>query len=378
MNAREEYLKFLNDIFGEGTIQIDINDEWNNVTRTFCYKYDFCEFKQNFYNRLVRLRKVFEGTESYAALLNKVREVAFNKNWDGAYAELVAYDVLGSCGVKLELEKTLNASDSFTQDLGGAKTNEDGLLADYGIYFDVKRLGDTTRDILQSMVEGVKKDKSFGNRCHVHLEYQIDDDDDTYKSHLNDLRKELLSSLTEGTELINSHVIDGLRYHVTWDAGVSSAISTYDPYRHAENWKDLVFKRYTKKILKNNKFFLVFVNFPWYNTLINDFGGSNAILYRSLARRTFCGYMHSDVPMNSILPQFMGTDTVFDVSKHISGMIFMEDNSINKDTYSCYTYLNPNAIHSVKETTAFDFLQHVVNGSENGTGILDTLQYDNY
>ena len=378
MDDQANYQAFVDGIFGKDVVSIEQTVETNYVIGALNKPGEYEVFKENFHNRLCMLRDKFRDSKSYPHLLNKVKEVAYSKNWDGAYAELVAYSVLScsKCPVDILLEQSLPVTESYAKELGGHETNEDGLIKDLGIFFDVKRLGDTTRELIYKIIQMVLDAKSFSKKCHINPEFQIDDDDEAYQKYFNDLREELDTKLTEGVEQIKSSVINGLRYNVVWGAGVSSAISTYDSYRHAYNWRNLIFERYTKKILKHNKFFLVLVNFPWYNNLITDFSRSNEVLYRALARRTFCGYMHSDQKMNTLLKKFNGDDTVFDVSRHISGLIFIEDHSILRNSYSCYTYLNPNAYNPVG--CGEDYLQFIVNQSEKNTGMFDTLRYDNY
>ena len=64
-----------------------------------------------------------------------------------------------------------------------------------------------------------------------------------------------------------------------------------------------------------------------------------------------------------------------EVSRHLAGIIFIDDNSIKEDSYSCNVIMNPNAlnVHSIAE----HYLMSLV---ENGDkrGLYDDLKYDNY
>lgn len=93
-------------------------------------------------------------------LIKTVAQVADSKNWEGAYAELVAYDVMSNDYLPdaIELNKTLPVSESFAGEMGGKKTNEDGFIGEYNLYFDVKILADTVGGILKGIIdEAIKK-----------------------------------------------------------------------------------------------------------------------------------------------------------------------------------------------------------------------------
>ena len=119
------------------------------------YTREFADFRKNFQTRLERLRDKFKASSYYSELLATVKQVADPSNWEGAYAELVAYDVLhnGHHGSDFQLNVTLAGDKSYASDLGGKQTNEDGYLPDYGIYFDVKSLADTTGNIIKEMLQ---------------------------------------------------------------------------------------------------------------------------------------------------------------------------------------------------------------------------------
>lgn len=376
------YQQMCDDVFGNGVIEIKPAPS-NNIIGTLRHLDDFLEFKKNFKNRLVRLRDRFKGTASYPALLEQVKQVADSKNWEGAYAELVAYDVMWNEYVMtpLELDKTLPASESYAGEMGYKATNEDGYVPDYGLYFDVKILADTAGAILNGIIDEAVDNSNQTARCNILPEYPYDDDDEDYSSNRSALCKELTDFLTnnntqtKGNKLFRSCIINRLCYRVHWGEGVNSAMSEYSPYRHAEETKHLIFKRYTKKIMKNEMFMLVLVKFPWYNNRISSFIDADHVYYRSLARRTFCGYIRDSSPMNTIVPKFQGTDTVFDVSRHLSGMIFIDDNSIKESGYSCNVIMNPNALKI--NASARHYLESLVqNGDERG--VFDDLVHDNY
>lgn len=385
--AREEsyvlYQNLCDEVFGAGSVTIKQAPD-NNVIGTFKYLDDYVEFKQNFRKRLVKLRKQFEGTPSYSSLLEQVKLVADPKNWEGAYAELAAYDVMWNDYVMtpLELDKTLLVTDSYAGEMGYKATNEDGYVPDYSLYFDVKILADTVGTILKGVIDEAIKNSAQTARCDILPEYPVDDDDEEYgggnrRLLLNELTVFLKANNIEkkGNKLFRSRVIPRLAYRVLWGGGINTAIHEYNPYRHAEEMKHLVFKRYTKKIMKNEMFVLVLVKFPWYNNLVTSFIDADHVFYRSLARRTFCEYLNAPTLMSSIVPKFMGNDTVEEVSKHLAGIVFIDDNIIKEDSYSCNVILNPNAVNT--HEIAKDYLMHLVQNGDK-RGMFDDLRHDNY
>lgn len=385
--AKEEayvlYQQLCDEVFGKGSVQIKPAPT-NNVIGTLRHLDDFLEFKKNFKERLLQLRKRFDGTNAYPALLEQVKQLADPKNWEGAYAELAAYDVMWNDHVitPMELDKTMPVSESYAGEMGYKKTNEDGLLPDYDLYFDVKILADTVGAILKGIINDAITASSQTAKCDILPEYPYDDDDEEYgginrKKLFDELKTFLIANNanTNGKTTFRSSVIPRLMYRIQWGGGVNSVISEYSPYRHAEETKHLIFKRYTKKILKNEMFILVLVKFPWYNNRISSFIDADHVYYRSLARRTFCGYLGDRTPMSSIVPKFTGPETVDEVSRHLAGIIFIDDNIIKENSYSCNVIMNPNSkyVHSIADSYLMSL---VMQGDKRG--LFDDLIYDNY
>lgn len=377
------YQDFVNKIFGINKIIKDGKD--NNVIGTLKYDNDFTEFKKNFESRLRRLKDKYENTPSYDDLLNTVAQVADEKNWEGAYAELVAYDIMSDgkfSDVVVELNKTLSVDESFAGEMGGKETNEDGFIYEYNLYFDVKILSDTVGDILKGIIDEAIKKSDNGSNCHILPEYQLDDDESDYQTNRRGLMEELKEYITTnkpksglGQCCFKSKILNKLSYRINWGGGVLSSEGTYDAYRHAEECKHLVFKRYTKKLMKNNPFFLILVNFPWYNSKINSFNDADKVFYRSLARRTFCEYKNLNTLMSSIVPEYNGPETVYEVSNYLSGIIFIDDHSIESDDYTCHVFLNPNSKN--KLGSGISYLEQIVANGDNRS-FFDDMAHDNY
>lgn len=377
------YQDMVNSIFGNSVINIKPDFD-NKVIGTLKYPAEFLSFKKNFESRLIRLRDRFSGTSSFNNLIKTIEQVADSKNWEGAYAELVAYDVMSNdyLSKAIELNNTLSVSESFAGELGGKETNEDGFINEYNLYFDVKILADTVGGLLKGIIEEAIIKAHQDSNCSILPEYPLDDDEADYQINRRQLMEELRDYLivnkpsgNRGKVCMRSSVLPHLSFRIMWGGGINSSIGTYNPYRHAEECKHLILKRYTKKFMKNNPFFLVMVNFPWYNSRINSFINADEVFYRSLSRRTFCEYKHLQTKMSDIVPKYIGPETAFEVSNYLSGIIFIDDLSIKEDRYSCHIYMNPNAKHKLKHGDLY--LQQIIAFGDK-RGVLDDMENDNY
>ena len=119
------------------------------------------------------------------------------------------------------------------------------------------------------------------------------------------------------------------------------------------------------------------MNFVWYNQIDRDSFGNNAVFYRSLSRRLFCDKSDKNVPFNTIDPSFNGSETVSEVTKKISAILFIDDFSVTKleDNYSAYLYVNPNADNRI--ISGLHYLETIVNNGSK-EGVVDNFEHDNY
>ncbi len=376
------YQQLVDEVFGKGKITIkEVKD--TNVIGTLKYIDDFQEFKANFKERLKRLKTKYENSKDYNKLLEQVKQVSDPNNWEGAYAELVAYDVMYNEDIcsDLKLDVTLDASMSYAGDMGGKATNEDVYIPDYNLYFDVKCFADTTGNFLKELInEAISKTVPNSN-CHIIPEYPLDDAETPYQDNRRQLLKELCDYLhknksnTQGKTFFQSNVIKSLSYRVLWGSGINSGLGEYNPYVHAEKTRHIMIKRYMKKFMKNEKFMIVLVNFPWYNNRISSFDNCDEIYYRALARRTFCGYKFSTEKVSEIRPDYTGSDSLHKISTHLSGIIIIDDHSIESDTYSCHIYLNPNAVNKITGNNLY--LESIIRCADKHS-LIDDFTGDNY
>lgn len=376
MTDVEHYQKILNSIFGEDEISLNSSDATNNIIGTFKYNNDYNEFKNSFSQRLINLKKIYENSDYYDELKNKVKLIADKNNWEGAYAELVAFDVLNSIEYLdlIQMEYNGKPEETYAHSYGKQATNLDGCFSDYDTYFDVKILSDALGIFLKKIVEEVIKKKEIQGQCNILPEYNLDDDVNLYQTNRKALVDELTSMLIANSKLIHSEVLKGLSYRIQWGVGVNSREGVYSPYHNAMMMKDTLIKRYAYKFMKNKPFFLVMVNFPWYNQLQTDAFGLNKIFYRALARRTFIGYKNKSTSMKSLDSKFTGNESVFEVSKKLTGVIFIDDLSITEKAYNCYVYTNPNA--DKKSVCFASFLYELFKNSKDHE--FDDFRYDNY
>ncbi|MBF0548791.1 MAG: hypothetical protein HQM08_30490 [Candidatus Riflebacteria bacterium] len=239
----------------------------------------FAAFTTSYKKRLERLNSLYSGHGNFQDLLNTINQVADDKNWEGAYAEIIANDYLNSnndwLSEPINLEKTVDATETIAGNLGYQNVNFDGEYKDFNICFDVKILSDKSGIILSGIFKDVQK-KTGRSNFSISPEYPLDIDYEEFQNNRKQLLDELLSFLTGDKEprSISSQVIPDLRYAIMWGSGVLMTESTYNPYLHAKNHHNLLFK-HAKKFSKVNPSLIIFVIFPWFSEKISILGNAN-------------------------------------------------------------------------------------------------------
>ena len=152
------------------------------------------------------------------------------------------------------------------------------------------------------------------------------------------------------------------------------AEKTYNPFQHAENYNKTFFN-YGNKFLKDAPTIIVLVVFPWYNNLITDFADFNRIFYRAITRRFFCQYRYSTTKFNTFNSSFTGEQTLYEMSRYLSAIIFLEDNtilSISPDSMNVksFIYFNPNAVNPVSDLPIWEDFEFCK--------IIENFRFDNY
>lgn len=155
---------------------------------------------------------------------------------------------------------------------------------------------------------------------------------------------------------------------------MTSAVSAYDPFLHAKNHHTLLF-RHAKKFSKIRPSLIVFVAFPWFSEGVVTHLNCRDIFFRAFSRRFFCQYLKDVSPASAKLQNFVGQETVSDVTRHLSGVLFLDDKSVtasgaNAAITQAHAFLNPNAHHKVSS----HFRHHL----ESLHVFTDDFEHDNY
>lgn len=344
-------------------------------------------FASNFKARLRRLSLSYQaGDPNRIALMSKLAQIA-TRNWRAFYSEIVTYDYLNFS----RFDSPSNSTVLLDVDIDGTRTysrelkkpgcaNLDGYFSDSRIFFDVK----VFQDIVKIILEGVFKEvyKRLGTfNFSLRGEYDL-------TSHYNPLasrrtRTQLVEELVSAFNPSNrntymrSTVLPGFQFRGIWNGGVLVTEGGYNPFRYAERYYREIFQ-HADKFVRDQASFIVYVVFPWFNSLCNGLAGDNERFYRTFSRRVFCEYRNSNAKMSELVADFSGDQSVWEVSNDISGILFLEDRSIlgnsrNKSKLNGYWYFNPNSKNRLNHP---DFRNWLHMDSE--VSVLDDFRYDNY
>ena len=339
------------------------------MTGALAHDGEYDVFKSNFKDLLKDLNMKYNVDSIKQALV----EVSDSKNWEGAYAELVALSVLNNdYSGAITTDVTLDEGMSFAKECGKKYTNEDGYWKDFDAYFDVKILSDPIKEILDGIIKRAEQMAKVVGKCSILPEYPLDDNADEYRNSIRLIEQELVAALNNKDTIARITRPSHLSFRIQWGGGINMVQSTYSPFCYAEHTKDIVLKRYANKLVKKKPFFLVFVNFSWFKQLVTDFANMNEYYYRALSRRTFIQYERSRSKANEIVDGYIGKETKRRLARCLTGIIFIEDHSVKEKEkkYKSFVYLNPNAYNRVKSLRGY--LHQLPNE------MIEDFQYDNY
>jgi len=315
----------------------------NNVIFTLLNPTDLHDFKNEFKECVGIVYKYLSKSEEGLKKINNLLvNISKDKTWEGSYAELVAYAYLikNSLHPITSVDITLSSEDSFAKEFGKPNdTNLDGFIKDISLYFDIKILQDVPMDIFDGIFCGIRKTLKNDDILIV-PKYDKSKGISDFQKNYKDLFLELYNALKTGKQpsIIRSKIIEGLSYDLLFANNSHMTATLISPYRHAKKLHTQFFN-YGNKFLKNEKTLIIFVISHLYNRSIN-FGPN---FYRAISRRFFCQYMHSDQKYNTINPEFVGTETCFEITKKLSAILFLEDKCLNKSGTDAFLYSNPNA-----------------------------------
>jgi len=383
MDALENYKNMVEQEFGAEVGKIPDSDSIKNPVIGALNNDDYQTFTINFRNRLKRLNRIYKVTNDLEQLLNKVRLIAGN-NWKGAYAELAAYDflnkgILDGDSLLIEpvtMEAKISKSRTFAKESDrGNEISLDGFFKDFNVFFDVKSLKNNVSEILNYVIRGVHK-KLPRQHFHIVPEYPNDISYDEIKSNRDHIIDEIADAiiLSGKPQYVKSKLVGQLDFRLQWSQGVILTGSSYNPYQHALNTSETIFDD-CHQFVKDAPFFLVYVIFPWYNNIINDFRNQNREFYRSFSRRVFCQYIHDTTPYSPFNPRLPDGQTKYEITRRLSGIIFLEDRIITRsksdNNMKAFVYFNPNAAHS--SLLFYDYCIMTLHPSN-----FDDFSYDNY
>ncbi len=353
---RAYYADLLDKIFGPGAARFDRTTQaTNNVIGSLARTTDFFEFRRNFEARLRRLASAVTADPSLRseviAALNRIVEIG----WDGAFAELAALDyflvdpLTGPGNVMLDA--TAPATDTLGADLGMTHANHDLRFPQLGVSLDTKMLTDKTGDILDGIFKEFRKIKTIKSLV-INPSYDPDDDYAPYAQGRQALLKELIDNVDVHARppRLASRVIPGLSYEFMWNAGVSIGVGEYSPITHADHHHRLLFG-HAKKFSRAEPTVLVMVTFPWAGERVLQFDRETTrLFFRTLGQRFFLDYLAKTEPARAFNSKFRTSISAADVTRHLSGLVFLEDQIVKGEEGSDLTisasYLwNPHAIH---------------------------------
>jgi len=380
MTHLELYKNLIDGIFGSGTATFNPSpNTTNKVIGALASNTDFVDFQCNFAARLKRLQTAYTGHPSLTALIIQVNLVADNKNWQGAVAELAAYDYFISKRDFLSrlpiLDVNINPSESLASLFSVQQANVDVYFDTLGVYSDIKVLKDNVSEIL----DGIYRKIWPNNKPLIRAEFPRDATFELLQNNLDSVFR-LLNAAVSGVKkprLVDaSSVVADLFFRLDWTRGMLITSTSYSPYSHAENTCGLPLI-HAKKFLTKHPFFLTFVLFPWFNNVVNSFNGLNKIYYRSLSRRVFCQYRNDPSLFSVRSSRFTGVHTIFEVTRNLGAMLFLEDNSIlstspEKTNVVGHYFENPNAYHPPSCGPMESYLRDLIDGS------FDDFTHDNY
>jgi len=314
------YASLINRIFGKGTATFDIRQDQPNTVVSALNRPGKSKFKNNFIARLKRIKKLYNNYPSLISpILIQVNEIASEKNWQGAFAELSAYDHLNYDLLDrqnilfspIAPDITLSKKSSLALELKKEAANLDGYLEDLNLYFDTKVLKDNIGEILNGIYALIRE--RFPNLVNISAEYDMGISFDVLQLKRKKLLQELINAIDQNLKLRNhrSTTIPELSFVLSWEGGVSFSIRTYSPFRHAKEHYQNIFI-HAKKFLKDSPSLIVYVNFPWYNQVLNQ-AQDLEVFQRSYARRVFCQHKNDTTLFTTISPDFVGDHSIFEV-----------------------------------------------------------------
>ena len=399
--VKQKFNELMSSIFKDNWVSVKVDDKTNNYIGAIAAATDFNDFKVHFNSLTNDLVEIYsKDAVALEKLVRTFRELAAD-NGTGAYSEICALHLLNLKGhSSITTDVTLDKSESFADELGHtSNTNMDGYIDEIDLYFDTKAFRDTITPILKNVeylaLKEIGQDPNikFERQPAILLEFPHTDSEEKYKLHVRELVEEFVNDFLaqlskyrndyKKIKLIKSSVVPGLNYRFNW-GGMASSESVYDPFERAENLVEPILVRYTDKFLKTRPFVLVLVNHPWQNSIDTDTFEFNAHLYRALSRRIFMQFRHDPRLMSDLNSKFKGTQTIDEVSKHISAILYIDVHS-NKPSefdlndnmpYKWQLFINPRAVYKLTHSQLAYFKE--LSQYNGKCEVIEDFGHDNY
>jgi hypothetical protein len=379
LNMYQEYQKMLDSVFGTGVVFVKDKGDRNNVIGAWAYRNEFLNFKQNYKKRLIRLRDSFDRKENIKNIHRLISEIGYNRTWRGTYAELVAYDVLRSkADSEFTTDVTRDSSFALARYMDYDNINYDIHYDDAkDVYMDVKAFTDTVGDLLNNgIIKKVLDMPDFkGKQINVMPQYPLVDVEDKYNAQVPELQNELIENLRKllgsdcKTYNYKSEILPELSFQMRKGPGMLSTLGEYNPIKRAEKLSDVLLWRYCNKLPFGKPFYLVFVNFAWYNQRESDAFDFNCEVYRHFAELTFSQYEKDETKLiRDIKRGYRGPEAVSYATRKLTGIIFIDDNTITDSSHNIYIYENLKADNKSPEFG--QYLQKLVEGTKEGEYVI--------
>lgn len=385
----KSFLQEINNVCNNGICikETSIRDK-NNY---FLYKIEMSDsFKEVNIKRIKRLYDSYKNNDyEKKVILDDVTKLFYNQ-WDGAYSELLAYDLMNliskkPCNIQIS---ALDISQTLARECKDKNVSAiDGYCDDGLIYFEIKTLTQRLSDLIYKLkqdLESRNSDDFFIFTSDYPMNLEINGD-----CKYAELRKEILEAKKHKKDFLCSKVIKGLNIKFYYEEkpidkleGIDKVLETTsvlveshvceDAFEMAQRLECMPLYNYKQFV--DGRFMKIFV---CHRLNINNSLICHRDFFRALARRVFCKLTKEDRTFddNSKL-------TIGEIAKCLSGIMFIVDNSTNekidlsnpKKLYKVYLYSNPNTDCSHKFLSFRNFC-FALNGIQHE---FDDFEFDNY
>lgn len=357
----------------------------------FLYKIEMSDsFKEVNIKRIKRLYDSYKNNDyEKKVILDDITKLFYNQ-WDGAYSELLAYDLMNlisqkPCNIQIP---ALDISQTLARECKDKNVSAiDGYCDDGLIYFEIKTLTQRLSDLIYKLkqdLESRNSDDFFIFTSDYPMNLEINGD-----CKYAELRKEILEAKKHKKDFLCSKVIKGLNIKFYYEEkpidkleGIDKVLKTTsvlveshvceDAFEMAQRLECMPLYNYKQFV--DGRFMKIFV---CHRLNINGSLICHRDFFRALARRVFCKLTKEDRTFddNSKL-------TIGEIAKCLSGIMFIVDNSTNekidlsnpKKLYKVYLYSNPNTDWSHKFLSFRNFC-FALNGIQHE---FDDFEFDNY